>query len=415
MASDAGAALRDPPWSRLLRLARRRLEGSGGELIGTLTVRDPTGAERKLIIGLTGAHRPPGVASVSLPLTVLDAALSREFGMTLADAVVAVGGPLRNRPAERARDVAARDAALRDAGRRAGALSTQAWFDRWLAQLAADGTLTRLVRRGDTGQLTQAVDILTLLPAPGISTPGTSLPVLAERATGNTKALSGTPVAGLVLRALALRDEAPVPVTAADRRARWEAAGVIVDDLASQVLVLGVRPAEDHAVAGWLRDAADRGIPFRLTLHQLTVAPVTVIAPRMFVCENPAVLRAAVADWTRTHPPLICTEGVPAAACHRLLAGARGTVAWRGDFDWTGLRTTGNAIRRYGAEPWRMSADDYRNGLDAADAETEPLRGAPTDSPWEPALAPLMASTGRAVMEERLIPVLLADLADATG
>jgi hypothetical protein len=62
-----------------------------------------------------------------------------------------------------------------------------------------------------------------------------------------------------------------------------------------------------------------------------------------------------------------------------------------------------------------MSANDYRNGLDAADAETEPLRGPPTDSPWEPALAPLMASTGRAVMEERLIPVLLADLADATG
>jgi uncharacterized protein (TIGR02679 family) len=411
MITDPIPVLRDAPWSRILRLARRGLESSGGELSGTLTVRAPTEPERKLIIGLTGAHRPPGVGSVSLPLAALDTALTREFGLTLADAVVAVSGPLRNRPAERAQDVAARDAALAQARRRAGPLQRQAWFDRWLDQLAVDGTVTRLVRRGDAGHLTQAVDVLNLLPAQGISIPGTSLPVLAERATGNTKALSGTPVAALVLRALALADDVPAPVTAAQRRTRWEAAGVIVDDLASQVLVLGVRPLEDHAVASWLRDAADRGIPFRLTLHQLTLAPVTLTSPRVFVCENPAVLRAAVADWNPGRPPLICTEGVPAAACHRLLAGAAGTVTWRGDFDWTGLRTTADAIGRYGAQPWRMSADDYRRGLAAAEAETEPLRGAQTGSPWDPALAPLMASTGRAVMEERLLPVLLADLA----
>ena len=134
--------------------------------------------------------------------------------------------------------------------------------------------------------------MLALLPAQDIS-----LPVLAERATGNTKALSGTPVAGLVLRALALRDDVAPPGTAAERRERWEAAGVIMDDLASQVLVLGLRPVEDNSVASWLREAADAAVPFRLTLHQLTIAPVTLTAPDVFVCENPAVLRAAVADW----------------------------------------------------------------------------------------------------------------------
>ncbi len=405
MTGDPGA-LDGPPWPRVLRLARRRLERSGGTLTGTLTVRDPTEDERKLVIGLTGVHRPPGVASVRLPLTALDAALTREFGLTLPDALVAVGGPLRNRPAERARDVAARDGALREARGRAGPLDRQSWFDEWLDQLAADGTVTRLARRGDGTLLAQAVDVLRQLPAAGIS-----LPVLAERVTGNTKALSGTPLAGLVLGALALADGTTAPLTAAQRRARWDAAGVIMDDLASQVLVLGVRPAEDHAVARWLRDAADLGIPFRLTLHQLTLAPVTVAAPRVFVCENPAVLRAAVADWHPGRPPLVCTEGVPSAACHRLLAGASGTIGWRGDFDWTGLRTTGDAITRYGAEPWRMVVDDYRRGLDAAEVETEPLRGAPAPSPWDPTLADLMASTGQAVMEERLIPALLADLA----
>ena len=244
-----------------------------------------------------------------------------------------------------------------------------------------------------------------MLPAEEVS-----LPVLAERATGNTKALSGTPIGTLVLRALSARDGTPAPVTAAQRRERWESAGVIVDDLASQVLVLGLRPVEDHVIAMWLRDAADFGIPFRLTLHQLTTDPITLAAPDVFVCENPAVLRAAVADWGTDCAPLICTEGVPSGACHRLLARAQGTIRWRGDFDWTGLRTTSAAVDRYGARPWRMATQDYLGAIDAPLAETEPLRGAAAESPWDPDLAPTMAGRGRAVMEERLIPLLLDDL-----
>jgi hypothetical protein len=43
--------------------------------------------------------------------------------------------------------------------------------------------------------------------------------------------------------------------------------------------------------------------------------------------------------------------------------------------------------------------------------ELTPLPIAP--SPWDPGLAVAMAERGQAVMEERLIPALLADLADA--
>ncbi len=404
----------DPGWSRVLRLARRRLEAGGGELAGTLTVRDPSEPERKLVIGLTGAYRAPGVASVSVPLTLLDAAVRREFGRSLVELLTEAGGPLRDRPGERRREDRAREDLLADALGLAGPWAREAWFAGWLEQLAADGTVTRLVRRGDGGTLERACLVLAVLAA-GDATAAApvSLPVLAERATGDTKALSGTPAATLVLRALAARDGEPPPTTAAQRRARWDAAGVILDDLASQVLVLGVRPAGEHPVAGWLRDAADRSIPFRLTLHQLMLAPLTITAPDVFVCENPAVLRAAVAGRTRDRPPLICTEGVPSAACHRLLAGAGGTIHWRGDFDWTGLRTTADAVRRHGARPWRMSVTDYRRAIDSPGAETEPLRGSPTDSPWDPALAAALHERGRAVMEERIIPELLADLAAA--
>lgn len=183
---------------------------------------------------------------------------------------------------------------------------------------------------------------------------------------------------------------------------------MVVDDLASQVLVLNLPTSDPHLIADWLRDAAGFGIPFRLTLHQLSTDSLTVAAPDIYVCETPAVLRAAAAELGESSAPLICTEGQPSAACHKLLTAARGTIHWRGDFDWTGLRTTATALDRYDATPWRMTTSDYLTAL--ATGDSEPLKGAATASPWEPELAEQMSAQGRAVMEERLIPVLLTDL-----
>jgi uncharacterized protein (TIGR02679 family) len=129
------------------------------------------------------------------------------------------------------------------------------------------------------------------------------------------------------------------------------------------------------------------------------------------VCENPAVLRAAEAELGPACPPLICTEGIPSAACHRLAAGlheAGCTLRWRADFDWTGLRITADAVRRHAARPWRMTAQAYAQAL--AEGDSVPLKGSPAPSPWEPALADALHTGGRAVMEERLLPGLLADL-----
>jgi uncharacterized protein (TIGR02679 family) len=263
--------------------------------------------------------------------------------------------------------------------------------------------------------------------------------VLAERATGDTKALSGTPLARLVLRALAMRqgggvfgvpaqDGAEVDLhprvlaRAAVQRALWESAGAIQDDMASQVLVLGITAVPSHPLGRWLSEAAVADMPFRVTLQQLVSMPVEPLAKRVFVCENPSVLRAASSlgpggcrdpGGRRDRASLICTEGVASAACHRLLAALASTGAviyWRGDFDWTGLRAVADAIARYDGHPWRMGLADYDAALAAG--PTERLRGPASSSSWDPPLAQRMAQTGRAVMEERLIPVLLADLAE---
>jgi uncharacterized protein (TIGR02679 family) len=148
-----------------------------------------------------------------------------------------------------------------------------------------------------------------------------------------------------------------------------------------------------------------------VTLQQLVSMPVVPSVAQVFVCENPSVLRAAasggaLADGTA----LVCTEGIASAACHRLLgvAQAGAAVSWRGDFDWTGVRAVAAATGRYAAKPWRMGLEDYEAAL--ALGETERLKGPSAASPWDPALAARMSQTGRAVMEERLIPQLLADL-----
>jgi uncharacterized protein (TIGR02679 family) len=232
------------------------------------------------------------------------------------------------------------------------------------------------------------------------------MPAFAERVLGDTKALADSFVPGLVLRALGVWHGTGPPTGAEQERALWELAGVVPDDLASQVLVLAV-PATGGLVGDWLTAAASAGVPFRLTLHQLRLGPLVLDCDEIFVCENPAVLRAAASRPSR---PLVCTEGVPSAAVHALLRAVRpGTqIRWRNDFDWAGVRLTAAALERYPGitVPWRMMRADY---VDRA-PHGLPLIGAPVATPWDPELAAAMRTSGRAVMEERLLDELLDDL-----
>ncbi|MEV7393195.1 TIGR02679 family protein [Streptomyces sp. NPDC091215] len=409
--------LRGEGWPRLLAAARRRLERTGGALDGDIGLTAPGEAERRTVIGITGRYRSETVKRLAVPLRDLDGYLYDRYGTGLLQTLGRLHGPLRDRPAERAGEQARREQALTSA--HSSRLAGQGWFAAWLERIAADGTLTRLVRRGDAPLLDAAVRVLERLADDGERLPGPAvgalpLPVLAEWTTGDTKALvPGTPLEQLVLRALARRtgDDAAVPRDRAGRRALWESAGAIADDLASQVLVLNIGAEGDTVVCDWLRDAADFGIPFRLTLHQLATDPVVPAARTVFVCENPAVLRAAAGELQDTAAALVCTEGVPSAACHKLLgdavrAGAR--LHWRADFDWAGLRITAGAVARHDARPWRMTAGDYTAAL--GEGESTPLAGPPAASPWDPGLALAMEASGSAVMEERLLSALLSDL-----
>lgn len=416
MTAGTGSPYEAPEYARLLAAARRSLERTGGALTGAVSVARPSDAERKAIIGLTGQYRDARAVQVSVRLTDLDRAINELTGRGLPELLTEIGGPLRNRPAERSTLAAARDAAV--AAAEASPLHAACgWYRDWLAEIAADGSLTRLIGQGEQARLGQAVRVLEFLDkragAPVL------LPELAADVTGDTKALGhGTVLSTLVLRALAIKTGLGRPRAAEERRGLWEAADVVVDDLASRVLVLnmpaegGNMPAEGGGLTEWLAGAAKLGVPFYVTLHQLMTLPLRIRGALVHVCENPAVLRRAAAELGAQSAPLICTEGRPSTAFHQLgaaVADGGGRLRYHGDFDWPGLAIANSVMRRHGAAPWRMAACDYLAGL-RADDEHVRLTGAPQPTPWDPELGQVMAATGRVLYEESVADVLIADL-----
>lgn len=403
---------RGPEYRRLLAAARKSLERTGGDLSGRVSVAQPDDAERKAIIGITGVHQPVGTKRLTVSLAKLDASVRRATGASLAITLAAIGGPLRDRPAEAASLATARSALVKAA--EASPLNESChWYRDWLTGLRRDGTLTRMANQGDGLALGQAIGVLEYLAGRAASAPAVTLPELAAQVTGDTKALNrGAPGDTLTLRALALRAGVSRPASGTERRELWDLSGVIVDDLASRVLVLNLT-AQGDGLGEWLTGAARYGTPFQVTLHQLTSHPIRLDQSRVFVCENPAILRRASTELGPASPPLICTEGRPSTAFRRLAAmtvAAGGELWYHGDFDWPGIAIAADIISSHGARPWLMTADDYLAGANASDASSA-LAGEPVATPWDLALSEAMRETGRPVFEETVASQLLADLA----
>jgi len=398
-----------PEFRRLLERARRSLERTGGDLSGSVSLSHPDNAERKAIIGLTGQYRDTRTNRIAVRLADLDRAVRESTGRGLPELLAERGGPLRDRPAERSALTGARDAMIREA-ETSSLHPSCAWYRDWLAEIGRDGSLTKLINQGEQARLGQAVRVLEYLA--GRQDAPVLLPALAAEVTGDTKALNhGTLLSTLVLRALAIKTGMGRPGTARERRDLWEAGDVVIDDLASRVLVLNL-PAEGAGLAEWLVGAARYGVPFYVTLHQLMTLPLTIRGAVVHVCENPAVLRHAAAELGAGSAPLMCTEGRPSAAFHHLadvVVSGGGELRYHGDFDWPGLAIASAVMRRHGAKPWRMDAGDYLAGV-RVHAEHVLLSGTPQPTPWDPELSQAMVGEGRVLFEESVADDLIEDL-----
>ena len=152
-----------------------------------------------------------------------------------------------------------------------------------------------------------------------------------------------------------------------DREA-WATVGVLVDDLSSTVLVVGLpgasapRTAAPSCTARAHAALASSGEPAVLTLRQVVADDLGTVPPVEHVCENPAVVSASADLLGVRTAPLVCLQGQPGAAAVTLLrrlhhGGA--TLRCHGDFDWGGVtiaRTLGSHVVW---TPWRFGVADY--------------------------------------------------------
>ncbi|MEV6711509.1 TIGR02679 family protein [Lentzea sp. NPDC051208] len=355
--------------------------------------------QRSAVADLLGTDRLPGeYATVSM--AALDELLMSAVGAGAREVVVALLGPLDDRAGQRA---------LADASRS----ELWAWLDShvvvtsqpalkgWVDSVRRAGLIAGSVER-TRRELDRALRILAALPAAGVP-----LPVLAENLLGDPHALDeGTRGAGLVLRALAELHDVELPKNAQERRALWESAGVVEDELSSVVLAAGLRLS---GVGGQvLRVCADEGHVAALTLAQVRATSFVGSPQEVWVFENPSVLAVAVARLGPSCPPMVCTSGWPNSAVIALLRGLAtegSTLRYHGDFDGEGVRIAAHVIARTGATPWRMATEDYLRAL----GDGTPV-GRITEAPWDDGLANAMREHGSAVPEERVTGRLLDEI-----
>ncbi|WP_159501298.1 DUF2399 domain-containing protein [Microbacterium sp. 18062] len=213
----------------------------------------------------------------------------------------------------------------------------------------------------------------------------------------------------------------------------WAAAGVERSALASTALCLGVAGRVDAAADATASAAAAAAatataaaldalrqarVPVVLTLEQVRSGGVGALPPDavVHVCENPTIVEVAADRWARAtggrDPVLVCTSGQPSFAVVALLehlTAGGAECRYHGDFDLAGLRIASALAARVPWVPWRFGADDYRLVARDDDASLE-LAGRPALSPWDSRLAAAMAEIGRAVEEEAVADLLVADL-----
>ena len=442
------------------RVRGRILTADGEPLRGVVQLADPSEAQRAAAVRLVGRPRRSG-ATLRVDLALVEEILRRgPWPAGLADAVETLKGPVLDHRAAREREAEAWGRAqdgLRPALNRFPQLAV--WWQAWCAAgglkriVGAEADRLSVARSPALGAelVSQVAGVLDVLPASG-----EPLAVLARQTVGDAHGLDASRPLGrlatAVVRAAFVSDTAGTQWSVRDT---WAAAGVVMSNVSSTVLCLGVAgaggappgatgtelPALDvtghtagSATAAALEAMRAARMPVLLTLDQVRSGGVRPMPPdgTVHVCENPTVVEVVAARWARSAttdrttaavqaavqqpaaagPVLVCTSGQPSTAVVELLqtlAAAGAQVRYHGDFDWAGLRIARSLSAHVAWLPWRYRAADYRAAL-ADGRPSRELTGSPAPSPWDPDLAAAMSHHGLAVEEEAVAHLLAADL-----
>ncbi|WP_299166909.1 TIGR02679 family protein [uncultured Arthrobacter sp.] len=421
---------------------RGRILAAGDEpLSGVVQLNEPTAEQRAGAMRLVGRAKRAG-STLRVDLADAEEILRRgPWPAGLADAVETLTGPVVDRRAERAREaaewVAARDGLAPVAVRFPGLID---WWNEWCAA----GGLKRAaraeaVRNSGTPSPVVGADLVSKLAAVLEILPASGEPIalLSRRAVGDAHGLDASRplgrLAATVARAAFMPDVAIADGEFAPPRDAWAAAGVVLSNLASTVLCLGVPgisptgagtcgQSPRAATATSLEAMRAARMPVLLTLEQVRSGGVRA-APRgsvIHICENPTVVEVVAGRWAQStagasgvdSPVLVCTSGQPSTAVVELLkrlAGDGAECRYHGDFDWAGLRIARYLSEQVAWVPWRFSAADYREAAESG-MPSRRLLGNSAESPWDPELAIAMTECGLAVEEEAVTNLLAQDV-----
>lgn len=422
---------------------RGRILAAGNEpLSGIVQLTEPTPEQRAAAVRIVGRPKRVGSA-LRVDLAVVEDVLRRgPWPAGLVDAVETLTGQVVDRRAEREQEAAAWDAARDGLGPAATRFPRLAgWWGAWCAagglkraaRAEAARTSTTPSPAVGAALVSRLAAVLDVLPASG-----EPLAVLARRAVGDAHGLDASRPLGRLAATVVGRafgaDEA-IPDGELSTRDMWAAAGVVLSNVASSALCLGVpglRPADAETAVHPARTATATALeamltarmPLLLTLDQVRSGGVRSL-PRdgvLHVCENPTVVEVVAERWARTAPAtgasagagpvLVCTSGQPSTAVVELLRRLTDEGAqcrYHGDFDWAGLRIARSLSEHVAWVPWRYSAADYRAAVQTEKPSLR-LAGTPAASPWDPELAAAMTERGLAVEEEAVVDRLASDV-----
>lgn len=404
-----------PGWARFVA-ELRAYRDAGRPFPDSITLASPTEEERRKLASLLRSPRPSQASRLRYDLAPLSRALATaHLPHDWAEITDSLCGPT---PADLLARRATEQAwlALWPALRAEFTPEPFSGLHDWLEKIRRDAVLRKIPGLSPTAAATllrDAVRLLALLPL----SPPQTLPRVAAWHFGNSHALDpDRPLSNLILRALASRSGVPVPLRARARRELWENHGVICDELSAPVLTLNLALSGEGPLVRLTALAQTHGLPLHLSTRLVGTADWAVICPppRVFVCENPAIVALAADALGPRCAPLVCVDGEPKTAACLLLRSLRERGAelfYHGDFDWAGLAIANRVFTELGARPWRYDAEAYHQ---ARHAPGRDLYGSPQPTPWSPGLRQALCDHALAFDEESLFDALLPDLDQTT-